>query len=419
LRIRFPSLPRLNRDAALLIAAAGLIAVSFFGIQMLLKVLYVIRLGYGPEYVGWYNGTGALFFMLMGIPSGALGVRYDTRKVMLAGAGGVVLGQLLLPLTEFAPTLLRTVWPFLSQLCLTVGWSMFTVNLVPSLTAVTAPENRATALAISSMLSGLGTFVGTLIGGMLPGWFAAAAGLGLDDPAPYRRALFVGAALALTCLVPLSLIRKAGSHRARQHRDKRSTFPWLAIGLVIAYVYVRHAGWATCQAFCNAYMDTELHLPASAIGLITGIGQFVAIFAPMLAPRLAARYGYGRTLVGVSIGTALCLLPLALIPHWFAAAVGRFGILVLSGIWLPALQTFQMGLVDDDWRSMAYGALTMGMGMGFSSTSLSGGYIIAAWGYDTLFLLGAALSLASAILMWGILRSPAVRPHREPDRQPL
>jgi len=44
------------------------------------------------------------------------------------------------------------------------------------------------------------------------------------------------------------------------------------------------------------------------------------------------------------------------------------------------------------------------MGFSFGSASLAGGYIIAAAGYRTLFLLGAGLSTAGAVLMWAILR---------------
>ena len=104
------------------------------------------------------------------------------------------------------------------------------------------------------------------------------------------------------------------------------------------------------------------------------------------------------------MGLAVCLLPLALIPHWAAVGLGRLGILVLSAIWMPALQVFQMELVDGRWRSMAYGAVSMAMGLGFGSTSLMGGYIVAASGYRSLFTLGVGLSLSGAALMGYILK---------------
>jgi len=265
-----------SRDARLLIAASGIISVSFFGVQMLLKLLYVIRLGYGPEYVGWYNATGALVFMAMGLPSGALGARFGTRRVMIAGGIGAVLGMALLPTTEFVPFWAQSVWPFVSQVFLTCGWSLFTVNMVPALTAATTDSGRQHAYALNNALVGLGTFCGTVIGGLLPGMFGSLLRIDLDQAAPYRWALLVGASLGIAALLPLTLIRSSSSGSTRAQVQRRGRFPVLAVVPVLLYIYLRHAGWATCQAFCNAYMDTELRLPTASIGLLTGIGQAIA-----------------------------------------------------------------------------------------------------------------------------------------------
>jgi MFS family permease len=413
LRIRLPGLSQFSRDAKLLVAASGILAVSYFGIQMLLKVLYVLRLGRGPEYVGLYNASGALTYMAMGLPSGALGSRIGTGKIMRIGGVIVVIGMAVLPLVEFVPSWAQSPWPIVSQAVTTMGWSLFNVNLVPALMATTTAQNRSRAYASNSVFGGLGTFVGTIFGGMLPGFFASILGQTLDAPGPYRFSLWVGAVLALAALVPM--IRQVGRVSSQEQAAVRGPFPVLPVGLVIAYVYLRHAGWATCQAFCNAYMDTELHLTASSIGLITGAGQSIAIMAPMLTPRLAARRSNGWTLVVTTLGTTLSLIPLALVPHWAAAGLGRMGILVLSAMWMPALQVFQMELVDSEWRSVAYGAVSTAMGLGFGSISLAGGYIITATGYSNLFLVGIGLSTVATVVMWAILRSPLLH-HRRTAR---
>ena len=75
MKLKLPPMPRYSRDAVLLFVVSGLSALGFYGINMLLRVLFVLRLGYGPEYVGLFNGAGALTYMSMGVPSGALGSR--------------------------------------------------------------------------------------------------------------------------------------------------------------------------------------------------------------------------------------------------------------------------------------------------------------------------------------------------------
>ena len=404
MNLKLSALAPFSRDTRLLFAVSGMISVSFFGIQMLLKVLYVLRLGYGPEYVGWFLAASSLGFMAMGIPSGALGNRYGLRTVMLVGGAIVVIGMAMLPLSESMPLWGDAAWPIVSQVVLTVGWSLMTVNLVPALTAVAAEQNRNSAFSMNAVLQGAGTFVGTLVGGLLPGLFANLLGESVDAPAPYRASLWVGAVLALVAVTPLWFIRPIAPSVHSKQAKGRGPFPFWPVATVIAYVYLRHAGWATCQAFFNAYLDTDLRLSAASIGLISGVGQFLAILAPLLNTRLAARHSNGWTLIVTTLGVAASLLPLALVHHWAAAGLGRLVCVVASAIWLPALQSFHMERVDPQWRSLAYGAVAMGMGLGFSSTSLVGGYVIAARGYRTLFTIGIFLTLASATLLWGILR---------------
>jgi predicted MFS family arabinose efflux permease len=112
-----------------------------------------------------------------------------------------------------------------------------------------------------------------------------------------------------------------------------------------------------------------------------------------------------------TLGLALSLVFMGLIPHWSAAGLGRIAILVLSAAWMPALQVFQMELVEEDWRSLAYGAVSMAMGFGFASTSFGGGYVITAVGYRILFLIGAALCAIASVVMWAIGRREARQQH--------
>jgi MFS family permease len=411
LRIRLPAMPRFSRDTRLLFAATALAAASFYGLHTLLKVIYILRLGYGPEYVGWFNGAGALSYMGMGVPSGALGNRFGTRKVMLAGGLLAVGGMIMLPLAEFVPPGLAGAWPFASQIVLTTGWSMFNVNIVPALGAVTTAENRSRAYAVCGALRGLGTFLGTLIGGVLPGLFVPLLGQGLELPAPYRLAMWTGALIFVTALIPILPVKVEGRATPREAGERQGAFPVWPLLLISVYIYFSHAGWATGQGFSSAYMDEDLRLPIATIGLITSAGQFLAILAPLLMPRLAARRGSGWTLMMASLGMGLTMLPMALTRHWVAAGIGRWGGVILSAIWITALQVFQMERIERQWQSLAYGAASMAMGLGFGSISLAGGYIIAAWGYNRLFLLGAILSVTAALLMGGLLKSPiACRP---------
>jgi predicted MFS family arabinose efflux permease len=210
--------------------------------------------------------------------------------------------------------------------------------------------------------------------------------------------------MSVAALVPLFLVDRLEAQAVEEQAEARGPFPWLAVGLMVLHVYLGHAGWAIRQAFANAYMDTVLLLPASAIGLITGLGQFAAMGTPLLNPRLARRWGDGWTLAVTSLGMGISLLPMVFLPHWSAVAAGSIGVLSLSAMWLPALHVFQMEQVEPRWRALAYGAVSMAMGFSFASMSLLGGYVIARSGYRTLFAIGAGVSVVGAALMWGVLK---------------
>jgi len=403
-------LPRLSLrtftpDAQQLLIASALSAISFFGIRMLLQPLYLLRLGYDLTYLGIFGATGSLTYMFMSLPSGALGNRFGNRPVMIGGGLLMALGISILPLVEFVPPGWRFVWPLLSQFTITVGWAGYGISMVPALMTVTTPQNRNRAYALSSVLRGGGTFSGTLIGGLLPSLFVFLLGGTLDEPAPYRYALWVGGLLAFGGIAPiLRMSRPVRTVEHVQQVEDGGGFPVWPTAILIVYVYLGNSSAAVCQSFCNAYMDTDLQLSTAVIGIITAAGQFVAMLAPLIAPRLATRYGNGWILMMATFGSALSLLPLIYGVNWLGAGVGRMGLLALSAMWLPALQVYQMEMVTSRWRSLAYGILSMGMSLTFTSVSIAGGYIATEWGYQPLFFLGMGLSVAGSLLMWGMTR---------------
>ncbi len=395
---------RLARDARLIIISTAVLGISFFGIQMLLNVLYILRLGYSVEYVGMFNASGAFTYILSSLPAAAVGNRMGLRAAMILGGAITVLGLAILPMVEYVPASLQTSWPILSQIVITIGWALISINQVPALMVVTTAQNRTSAYALNGVARGVGTFVGTIAGGFLPMIFAFFMQDGVDAPGPYRAALWMGSLLAILGLIPLIRMSPTKPVIRSAHQETAAPFPVWPVGLLVLHVYLSQIGPAACQFFCSAYMDTTLLLSAAAIGLLTGIGQFTTILAPLLTPRLVDRYGNGWTLMATSLGMAISLLPLALIPHWAAAGTGRLGALALAAIWMPALQVYQMELVDQRWRSLTFGIVSMAMGCAYASVGFVGGRVVATWGYGTLFGLGLGMTLLGTALMGGIFR---------------
>ena len=404
------SLPRFRRDVNLLLITIGLLAISFFGFQMFLKTFYILRLGYGLVYLGRFNSASAVSYMALSLPGGALGNRLGVTRTMRIGLVMTIVGTAMLPLSESVPSFARYYWPILSTMVVSGGYALFSINLVPALMGLTSDENRNSAYAMSSVMRSLGTFVGTPLAGLLPGVIIGVIGGNLDSPAPYRLALWVGPAIGLLALIPL--LRIAEAEQIDPEEDKPTlpgSFPVAPVGLLILFVCFSQAASATCHSFCTAFMDVELRLSTGMIGWITSSGQLASVFAPMLLPMLARRRGNGWTLMATTMGAAASMVPLVLIPQWFAAAIGQFGTTALSAVRMPALQVYQMEMIERRWRALAYGAVSTAMGLSFAVISFSGGQIIARWGYTSLFVLGVTLSLVGATIMWGMLKRPALK----------
>jgi MFS family permease len=397
------SIPRLNRDVWLLGVASGLLAASFHGMMQLLKVIYWLRLGHGPEFIGILFATGAVTYTLVSLPASALGRRLGHRRMMIVGAITNVLGIAILPLTEVVPEAVQPLWPFLVQVIVAVGWATFLVNQTPGLMAFTTKENRSTAFPLKQALTGLGTFLGMLVGGMLPEAFAGLLHLTTDRPAPYGYALWVSAAVGLFSLVPLVRVSPVQEvARSRASRVSRPPF-LLHLALLMVVAFLNNGAVASCRTFYSAYMDQQLALPTSLIGTISSVGLFLASLATLGSSHLARRRSNGYIMIIASLGLASSLLLMSAIGHWVPAGLGTVGMLTLSSLWIPAFEVLQMEMAHPEWRSLVAGACSMAAGSSFIVMNFAGGRIVTAVGYRPLFLTGTVLAVLSAILTGGIL----------------
>ena len=80
------------------------------GVYNVLVNLYLLRLGYGTEFIGLVNAAGLLTFAFVSLPAGILGSRLSNSLLMKIGAAISMVGGLLVPQAEMLPTGLRESW---------------------------------------------------------------------------------------------------------------------------------------------------------------------------------------------------------------------------------------------------------------------------------------------------------------------
>jgi MFS family permease len=395
-----------NRNVRLYLITAFLLGFTVFGgIVPILSNLFVLRLGYGPEFIGLLSAAGGLSMALFCIPAGMLGTRYGSRQLMIAGLTSLFVGNGLFALVEFVPVDLRSAWMVTMAVVTNIGMACYFVNANPFLMASTNEAERSHAFSVQAAAGPLAAFAGSLVGGLLPGLFAAAFNMTLTQPAPFRYPLLLAALVLIVAILAMMatedlrdapvagrLVGGSGSTVARA--------PYLLIAFLAFFIALQVTGEAMARTFFNVYLDAGLGVPTAQIGLIAALGQLVAVPAALLTPLSIERWGYRATYVGSTLLLAGSLLPLALVPTPAMAGLGFMGVMMLASVARPAISVFGMLLVAPAWRNLASGTTTMAVALSFACMGLLGGYLIVTLGYPALFLAGALFSALGGVLFW-------------------
>src|SRR5690349_3196639 len=109
------TLRSLNRNVLLYLAATCLIGFALDGgVFAVLFNLYLLRLDFGPEFIGQVAAAGLLAYSIAALLAGSLGERFGYRAMMMLGLVMMSGGGFFLPWAEFLPDH----WPEISIITL-------------------------------------------------------------------------------------------------------------------------------------------------------------------------------------------------------------------------------------------------------------------------------------------------------------
>ena len=388
-----------NRDVRLYLITTMLIGLTVDGgVYTVLFNLYLLRLGYGPEFVGLVNGAGMLVFALICLPAGTLGGRWGNRRMMIVGLSLLVIGCGLLPFAELRTGNWQAGWLFITWCFAFIGFAMYFVNTAPFAMKVTHQSERNHVFSVQAALWSLAGFAGSLVGGFLPSIFAIYLGVSLDQAAPYRYSLLAASLLLIPSVIAIVATREGHAQPTKERQAKEEASPVRLIAFLTLIRLLVVTGVGTLFTFFNVYMDAGLHISTVHIGVLSAIGRLLSIPTALIVPLLTRRWGNGHTAAWASLGTAIGMLPLILISHWSAAGLGFIGVLALTSIRYPAFLVYTMEVVSPARRGTMSGAGEMASGLSFSAMALGGGYIIQSLGYRSFFLTGASLTVIGTLI---------------------
>ncbi len=393
-----------SRTVRFLQLSTALTGFSIAGVRAVLFNLYMLRMGYGPQSIGGVNAVTGLTFWLFSLPVSTLASRWSMRRALITAVALMAAGLGLLPLTDSLPPTWRTGWLLWTTALVNLGQTAYFVNITPFLMSASAPAERHRVFSVQVAVSPLAAFVGSLVAGVLPEVSATLLGVSAADPSAYRYPLLLAAVVLLPAVPALMATREVPAAQAEGSAGQGGRPPYGLIAGIALTVLLRLAGRSAATTFFNVYLDEHLHASTALIGALAAAGQLLSVPAALLSPLVASRWGNVRTIVWGSLGMALGMLPLALIPHPAAAGLAFVAVAALFSITTGPLRIYSQEIVSPPWRTAMSGGAMAALGVSISLTSLGGGYAIAALGYRALFLAAAGLTALGALLFWAFFR---------------
>ena len=422
-----------NRSVRLYMVSAAIVGLTTYGgIYATLSNLFLVRLGYGPEFIGLVNAVGSVGWAVFCLPIGWLGTRWGPRRVMIAGLVALSLSNALMPLAGLIPRGWDAPWLVGVNVIGAAGMAAFIVESNPFLMAASSFEERRHVYAAASAVWPLSAFVGGILAGVMPGLYAAATGVPLTEVAPYRFPLLVAAALTVPAVLVMQGTEQTPRFVSRPSASAGASGPpraaagRLPLGLIMILTLalsLQVCSEASVRTFFNVYLDTGLGVPTVQIGLLMAISQVVAVLPVLAMPALLMRLGNGRAFVWTSLAVAATLVPMALVARVGVAALAYVGTIALAFMARPAIQMYQMEAVKPAWRNAMAGTTAAGTGLGWAVVGLGGGFLIMARGYPSMFLAAAGLTALGALVfqahLWARGRRDGSKAPRVDEMEPL
>ncbi|MEM7134460.1 MAG: MFS transporter [Chloroflexota bacterium] len=403
----------LSRDARLYLVIPFVLGFSWLGLFVVLFNLFLLRLGYGPSFIGMLTAIGPIMFILLSIPSGLMSRRFGSRRLIILALSIYAVSFTLLPWGDVLPSPWREAWFMTWLLMAYVGGAFYWPNGDVYLMSITEDANRSRAFAYRQALFPLAGFIGSLLAGQLPSFFAKLIGTSIEQPAPYRYALMLCGLVHIASVLAMMLTSREVSQEEVTESKAEGQGKWVLVWSVLiplAFVELLWKGGTQGPTnFFNVFLDLNFQVSPQRIGMILGVGQLVAAGLALATPWLARRIGHGRIIALALVGLISGLFIIAGSSGWLGASSGFVLFQVLAAISTASVAVYRMEKVDARWWGWASGIAVAAQGIGESSIYYAGGVVIERFGFDAFFL-GTASVLAVGLTFFVVYFKPFRRP---------
>lgn len=387
---------RISHNAVLYLIFV-LLTTFHVGVYDVIFNLYILRLGFGEEFLGLLLSISSASIGLFSIPSGSVCDRLGQKRSLVISYAILSISLLLLYSSTSRETLAFA--SILRGAALSLSLVVGAAFLVENSTRY----ERVHLFSLYYAVHTLSMLSGNLIGGLMPGLLSDLLSLEQRGALAYRLALYASLAAVTVSLLPLSCIREAGCLGVRRSGSP-SAFRSLAQErnarrMVLVYCLIG-LGWGTSLPYFNVYFDTVLGAGTDQIGLIFSSSQLIMAAGYLMVPLLTARLGRIRmasSVQALSIPFLMVFVSASNIP---VAALGYAMRYMLMNMANPVLNSFKLEIVSSGQRA-AMNSMTWTACYTFVGIGTYAGGVMMAEGRSTMpFLITGGIYALTAVLYY-------------------
>jgi MFS family permease len=379
--------------------ARKFLAFQFFlalntGIYGVIFNLYLLKLGYHEDFMGLLLGVIFVSAGLLALPAAMVCDRIGRRKTLLLSSALMVLSlALLYTITTGEMLIFASVLDGIATGAMAVASS-------PFMAENSSRDERIHLFSMNSVVMMSSSVLGSLAGGILPGWFAGLAGENIESVLPYRFTLYLSLAAVLLTIVPLLLIKE----KNRPLLDRKERFSLVARVIrspnVQRLVFVNMLigiGAGMVVPFFNVYFYKVLQSTTGEIGLIFSVGQIVMVAGLLIIPMLVGRFGKVRTIALTELLSIPFLILIALTMNIYLAAVGYIMRMTLMNMANPAISSFNMEIVAEQERATVSSLTQTGWYLLYAISTFISGIMMSRGSYLLPFLITCVVYVIAAV----------------------
>ncbi len=368
------------------------------GIYGVIFNLYILRLGFGEDFLGLILSISATSMGLFSIPAAFVCDRLGRKRTLL-------LSSVLSAISLFF--LYNTTTPELLVLFSLASGMASALGLVTGSTFLlenSTKEERMYLFSMSSLIYTFSLLSGNMLGGFLPDILADLISAQSGSAISYRLTLYVSLVATVASLLPLAYVAEKNSEENNGIRGQlhiyRSIFKSKVVRQMTLFYCLYGIGWGTSLPYFNVYFDTVLGASANQIGIFFSVSQVFMILGYFLVPVLTERTGKVRLVSIVQILSIPFLLMFVLTNNLLIAVIGFVMRYMLMNMANPILNSFKLEIVQPEERSMINSIMWMACYTFVGVGNYTGGLMMAAGDSRMPFMVTGVFYAVTAIFYY-------------------